>query len=198
MDTAYQQQLLAAQYQQIQLLQAQIAANQLAQQQSQQHQQQQSMGSFMAPRFQALAAQRAQQQRDQTAQLYQAHAQAQQMFQLNQQQLLQQEAQAKAIAQATLRDPPEVFEEDSPESRPATLGPTGRPQLNPGFTFGAKKRQESVSEAISPPQPPIINRSEGIGGAAATGLAGLAARAHKRTNSELTSAMREQVSTEVG
>lgn len=184
---AYHQQLLQAQqlqYQQIQLLQAQIQANQLAQQQAQQQQHQ--MGSFIAPRFQALAAQRAAaQQQQQAAQL----AQAQQLYELQQQQIIQmQEAQAKAMAEATLQNPPPVFEEDSPEPRPASLGPTGRPQLAPAFTFG--KRRESVDES---PQV-VVNRSEGIGGARATGLAGLAARAHKRTGSELTPAMQQQVS----
>ncbi|RSH85671.1 hypothetical protein EHS25_003812 [Saitozyma podzolica] len=183
---AYHQQLLQAQqlqYQQIQLLQAQIQANQLAQQQAQQQQHQ--MGSFIAPRFQALAAQRAAaQQQQQAAQL----AQAQQLYELQQQQIIQmQEAQAKAMAEATLQNPPPVFEEDSPEPRPASLGPTGRPQLAPAFTFG--KRRESVDES---PQV-VVNRSEGIGGARATGLAGLAARAHKRTGSELTPAMQQQL-----
>lgn len=193
-DFAYQQQLLAAQYQQIQLLQAQIQANQLAQQQSQQQQQQyqQQQGSFIAPRFQALAAQRIQQQQDQQAQLYQAHAQASQMYQLQQQQLLDQHNLANQRLESS--DAPAVFEEDSPEQKPVPLGTSGRPQLNPNFTFGAK-RQAAERQSMSPPSnAPVINRSEGIGGAAATGLAGLAARAHKRTGSEITPAMQEQVS----
>ncbi|OCF35764.1 hypothetical protein I316_02256 [Kwoniella heveanensis BCC8398] len=218
------QQLLAAQqqqYQYIQLLQAQIA---MAQQQAQQHQQQQQqqqqpMGSFIAPRFQALAQQRAAAQQQQTAlQL----AQAQQIYELQQQQLLQQqqqqqqlqqqqqqeEARARAISE-TLRNQP-VFEEESPEPRHSVLGPTGRPQLAPSFTFGAKPKHgpsESISEkgsggsvrdSMSPPgvntsPSVIVNRSEGIGGAAATGLAGLAARAHKRTGSEMSSALQQQL-----
>lgn len=203
-----QQQLLAAQalqYQQIQILQAQLAASQFAhsqaqQQQSQHNQQPHQSGSFIAPRFQALAAQRAAQQQQQQAQQL---AQAQQLYEIQQQQLLeyarqQDEAQAaQAIAEATLRNPPPVFEEDSPEPKHASLGPTGRPQLAPSFTFGAKRNvSDSTAEkqALSPPtQPPLINRSEGIGGAQSTGLAGLAARAHKRTGSELTPAMQEQV-----
>ena len=203
-DQQYQQQLMAAQqlqYQQIQLLQAQLAATQMIQQQQQlAHPQHQSAGGFSAPRFQALAAQRAAQQQAQQAQQL---AQAQQLFEIQQQQLLeyerrQEETRARAAAQATLRNPLPVFEEDdSPETRSAPLGPTGRPQLAPSFTFGKKARTESVSEeppADSSPSAPVINRSEGIGGAAATGLAGLAARAHKRTGSELTPAMQQQVS----
>nr|XP_019011760.1 uncharacterized protein I206_03866 [Kwoniella pini CBS 10737]OCF50541.1 hypothetical protein I206_03866 [Kwoniella pini CBS 10737] len=213
-----QQQLLAAQqqqYQYIQLLQAQIAANQqLAQQQAQhqhqQQQQQQQMGSFIAPRFQALAQQRAAQQQQQTAlQL----AQAQQLYELQQAQLLkqqrdQEEARAKAIAE-TMKNQP-VFAEDDEEleARQSSVGPTGRPQLAPSFTFGAKPKHvksESISErgsardSMSPPSthhtspPVVVNRSEGIGGAAATGLAGLAARAHKRTGSEMSSAMQQQL-----
>lgn len=191
-DFAYQQQLLAAQYQQIQLLQAQIQANQVAQQQAQQQQQQQQSTSFIAPRFQALAAQRIQQQQEQQAQLYQAHAQAQQVYQIQQQQMLDQQSNAHKRSESA--DAPPVFEEDSPEQKPVPLGTSGRPQLNPNFTFGAK-RQNSDRESMSPPmgQAPIINRSEGIGGAAATGLAGLAARAHKRTGSEITPQMQEQV-----
>ena len=204
-----QRQLLAAhqvQYQQIQLLQAQLAASQLAQQQVQaQQQNQQQMGNYTAPRFQALAAhQAAQQQQQQALQL----AQAQQLFEMQQQKLLeaqrQQEelqaqarAQAREAAQAALQNPVPVFEEDSPEKRSASLGTTGRPQLAPTFTFGVRKTDSisSNTRSMSPQtQPPVINRSEGIGGAAATGLAGLAARAHKRTGSELSSAMQQQVS----
>lgn len=196
MDFAYQQQLLAAQYQQIQLLQAQIQANQLAQQQQQQQQQQQreQAGSFIAPRFQALAAQRVQQQQEQQAQLYQAHAQAQHLYQLQQQQMLDQQSLVGKRDESA--DAPPVFEEDSPEHKPVPLAPAGgRPQLNPNFTFGAK-RQANDGQPLSPPtnSAPFINRSEGIGGAAATGLAGLAARAHKRTGSEITPQMQEQVS----
>lgn len=170
-----QQQLLAAQqyqFQQIQILQAQIAANQLAQQSQQQ------MGSFTAPRFQALAAQRqAAQQQAQVQQL----AQATQIYELQQQQL--QAVQTAASVQENARqNPPPVFEEDSPEKPNIPLGPTGRPQLAPSFTFGAKRENG-----------PVINRQEGIGGAAATGLAGLAARAHKRTGSEISPAMQQQV-----
>ncbi|WVR09339.1 hypothetical protein IAU60_006405 [Kwoniella sp. DSM 27419] len=209
-----QQQLLAAQqqqYQYIQLLQAQIAANQMAQQQAQQqqqHQQHQPMGSFIAPRFQALAQQRAAAQQQQTAlQL----AQAQQIYEMQQAQLMQQqqqqeEARAKVIAETFKNQP--VFEEDEePEPKHSALGHTGRPQLAPSFTFGAKpksSRSESISEkasardSMSPPNihtspPVVVNRSEGIGGAAATGLAGLAARAHKRTGSEMSSAMQQQL-----
>lgn len=192
-----QQQMLAAQqlqYQQIQLLQAQLAAAQTSQQQQQQQQQK---GSFIAPRFQALAAQRqAQQQQQQQAQQL---AQAQQMYELQRQQLLeaqrrQEEAAARSAAQAVLTNPPAVFEEDSPEGKPKSLGATGRPQLAPSFTFGGKPKSESTRDPTSPPQhPPVINRSEGIGGAAATGLAGLAARAHKRTGSEMSPAMQQQV-----
>lgn len=201
-EAAFQyQQLLAAQalqYQQIQLLQAQLQyAHHQQQQQQQQQAHQQTSGSFVAPRFQALAAQRAAQQQQQAAaQLIQA----QQAFEMQQQQLVelqrQKEAQAAAVAEATLRNPPPVFEEDSPEIRPASLGPTGRPQLAPSFTFGAKRNTvESSPSGRSPMSPPpVINRSEGIGGAQATGLAGLAARAHKRTGSELTPAMQAQVS----
>lgn len=200
-ESIQQQQLLAAQalqYQQIQLLQAQLAA--AHQQAQQQHQQPHQSGSFIAPRFQALAAQRVAQQQQQQAQQL---AQAQQLYEMQQQQILeyarqQEDAQtARALAEATLQNPPPVFEEDSPEPKHASLGPTGRPQLAPTFTFGGKKNAaESVPEraSLSPPtQPPVINRSEGIGGAQATGLAGLAARAHKRTGSELTPAMQEQV-----
>ncbi|EIW68380.1 hypothetical protein TREMEDRAFT_32205 [Tremella mesenterica DSM 1558] len=130
------------QFQQLQLLQAQIAANQLAQQQAQQqHQpQHQQQSSFIAPRFQALAA-----QHDDTA----------------------------------------------------VLGPSGRPQLAPTFTFGAKQPgplSPVRDDVTSPSQHPVtINRSEGIGGAAATGLAGLAARAHRRTGSEISPAMQQQL-----
>ena len=198
---SYQQQLLAAQalqYQQIQLLQAQLASTQMQQLQTQQHNQQQP-GSFIAPRFQALAAQRAAQQQQQQVQQL---AQATQVFELQQQQLIEDQrrqeegARAAAIAEATLKNPPPVFEEDSPEQKPASLGPTGRPQLAPSFTFGAKRNDGQPvekSSMSSPPGPPVINRSEGIGGAAAAGLAGLAARAHKRTGSELTPGMQEQV-----
>ena len=198
-----QQQILAAQqlqYQQLQLLQAQIAATQLSQQHQHQHQQQQSMGSFVAPRFQALAAQRAAQQQQQQAQQL---VHAQQLYELQQQQLLEaqrrQEESSRNTAQAVLSNPPAVFEEDSPEPepKPALLGPTGRPQLAPTFTFGAKARSESDRDATSAPvpsQPLLINRSEGIGGAEAAGLAGLAARAHKRTGSEMSPAMQQQVS----
>jgi protein SSD1 len=204
-DGSYQhQQLLAAQqlqYQQIQLLQAQLAASQM--QQVQQHQQHHQSTSFIAPRFQALAAQRAAQQQQLQAQQL---AQAQQVFEIQQQQLLEYQrrqeesaaANAAAIAEATLKNPPPVFEEDSPEPRHASLGSGGRPQLAPSFTFGAKRTQAEPTNAtdrssMSPPGQPVINRSEGIGGAAATGLAGLAARAHKRTGSELTPAMQQQV-----
>jgi protein SSD1 len=199
-DFAYQQQILAAQYQQIQLLQAQIQANQLAQQQAQQQQQQSQSTSFIAPRFQALAAQRIQQQQEQQARLHIAHEQAQQLYQTQAMQVLQQANQAQAMQeqpnpQATAEATP-VFEEDSPEHKPVALGTSGRPQLNPNFTFGAKRQEaQAQRESMSPPtNPPVINRSEGIGGAAATGLAGLAARAHKRTGSEVTPAMQEQVS----
>jgi protein SSD1 len=193
-DLAYQQQLLAAQYQQIQLLQAQIQANQLAQQQAQQQQQQSQSTSFIAPRFQALAAQRIQQQQEQQARLHQAHEQAQHMYQTQALQVLQQANHVQNNGgRPAAADAPPVFEEDSPEQKPVPLGTSGRPQLNPNFTFGAK-RQEAARESMSPPaHPPVINRSEGIGGAAATGLAGLAARAHKRTGSEVTPAMQEQV-----
>nr|XP_018261796.1 uncharacterized protein I303_06241 [Kwoniella dejecticola CBS 10117]OBR83954.1 hypothetical protein I303_06241 [Kwoniella dejecticola CBS 10117] len=216
-----QQQLLAAQqqqYQYIQLLQAQIAASQqLAQQQAhhqQQHQQQQQqpMGSFIAPRFQALAQQRAAQQQQQTAlQL----AQAQQLYELQQAQLLQQQreqeaARAKAIAETMKNQPVFAEDDEEPEVRNSisSVGPTGRPQLAPSFTFGAKPKHvksESISDrgsardSMSPPSthhtspPVVVNRSEGIGGAAATGLAGLAARAHKRTGSEMSAAMQQQL-----
>jgi protein SSD1 len=198
-DFAYQQQILAAQYQQIQLLQAQIQANQLAQQQAQQQNQQNQSTSFIAPRFQALAAQRIQQQQEQQIRLHQAHEQAQQLYQNqalqiaqhNQAQKQHQRSDSQAVAEQT-----PVFEEDSPERKPVALGTSGRPQLNPNFTFGAKRQEtQPQQESMSPPaQPPVINRSEGIGGAAAAGLAGLAARAHKRTGSEVTPAMQEQVS----
>lgn len=207
-DGSYQQQqLLAAQalqFQQIQLLQAQLASTQMQQLQQQQQQNQQQPGGFIAPRFQALAAQRAAQQQQQQVQQL---AQATQLFELQQQQILEHQrrqeesARAAAIAEATLKNPPPVFEEDSPEMKPASLGPTGRPQLAPSFTFGAKRSDGEPAErsSMSPPSlPPVINRSEGIGGAAATGLAGLAARAHKRTGSELTPAMQEQASALVG
>ncbi len=196
-DAQYQHnQVLAAQqlqYQQIQLLQAQLATAQLSQQQQQQQQQQ--MGNFMAPRFQALAAQRAAQQQQQQLQQL---AHAQQLYELQQQQLLEaqrhQEESARAAAQTVLSNPPAVFEDDSPETKTVSLGPTGRPQLAPSFTFGAKPRSESDRDSMSPPQQaPVINRSEGIGGAAATGLAGLAARAHRRTGSEMSPAMQQQV-----
>lgn len=196
-DAQYQQQqILAAQqlqYQQLQLLQAQLATAQISQQQQPQSQQQ--MGNFMAPRFQALAAQRAAQLQQQQAQQL---AHAQQLYDLQQQQLLEakrrREDTARAAAQAVLSNPPAVFEEDSPESKATPLGPTGRPQLAPSFTFGAKARGEGERDSRSPPQqPPVINRSEGIGGAAATGLAGLAARAHQRTGSEMSPAMQQQV-----
>ncbi|WVW85303.1 hypothetical protein I302_107341 [Kwoniella bestiolae CBS 10118] len=215
-----QQQLLAAhqhQFQYIQLLQAQIAASQQLAQQQQQQQQQQvqhphgQMGNFIAPRFQALAQQRAaQQQQQQTAlQL----AQAQQLYEIQQAQLLQQqeEARARAIAE-TMKNQPVFVEDEEPELQQSqsqfSLGPTGRPQLAPSFTFGAKPKHvksESISdkssarESMSPPSahhtspPVVVNRSEGIGGAAATGLAGLAARAHKRTGSEMSAAMQQQL-----
>ncbi|WWC90405.1 uncharacterized protein L201_005340 [Kwoniella dendrophila CBS 6074] len=216
------QQLLAAQQQQfqyIQLLQAQIAASQqLAQQQAQHHhqqqqqQQQQQMGSFIAPRFQALAQQRAAQQQQQTAMQL---AQAQQIYELQQAQLLQQQrehedARNKAIKE-TMKNQPVFDEEDEEPEQPkssSSFGPTGRPQLAPSFTFGAKPKHvknDSISEkssardSMSPPSthhtspPVVVNRSEGIGGAAATGLAGLAARAHKRTGSEMSSAMQQQL-----
>ena len=190
----HQQQLLAAQqlqYQQIQMLQAQIAANAMQSQQQHSQQQAQPMGSFIAPRFQALAAQRAAQQQQQQL------SHAQRIYELQQQQHAafqrqQEEAQAHP-ADGTMQIPPPVFEEDSPEQRVGSLGPTGRPQLAPTFTFGKKPQSnESIEKASM--SPPLINRSEGIGGAAATGLAGLAARAHKRTGSELTPAMQQQVS----
>lgn len=204
-DGSYQhQQLLAAQqlqYQQIQLLQAQMAASQM--QQVQQQQQHHQSTSFIAPRFQALAAQRAAQQQQLQAQQL---VQAQQVFEIQQQQLIEYQrrqeesaaANAAAIAEATLKNPPPVFEEDSPEPRHASLSSSGRPQLAPSFTFGAKRAQPESTDgtdrsSMSPPGQPVINRSEGIGGAAATGLAGLAARAHKRTGSELTPAMQQQV-----
>ncbi|WWC93281.1 hypothetical protein V866_000114 [Kwoniella sp. B9012] len=207
-----QQQLLAAhqqQFQYIQLLQAQIAASQQLAQQQQPQQQHGQMGNFIAPRFQALAQQRAaQQQQQQTAlQL----AQAQQIYEIQQAQLLQQqeEARARAIAETMKNEP--VFEEDEePDQRQSqsSYGPTGRPQLAPSFTFGAKPKhakKESISDkssardSMSPPSghhtspPVVVNRSEGIGGAAATGLAGLAARAHKRTGSEMSAAMQQQL-----
>lgn len=176
-----QQQLLAAQQLQLQLLQAQIVQQQIAAQQQREQ-------GFVAPRFQALAAQRValQQQQAQAAQL----AEAQRLFELHQQQqlLLAQQQEEATRSAAPLASPPAVFEEDSPETTPS-LGPTGRPQLNPGFTFG--RRRESGTDPNRPPV--VVNRSEGIGGAAATGLAGLAARAHKRSGSELTPAMEEQV-----
>lgn len=167
------------------------------------------MGNFIAPRFQALAAQRAaSQQQQQASQL----AQAQQVFELQQAQLLQQQEEAtrasvRAAAEAAHPQNQPVFEEESPELQPHTVGTSGRPQLAPAFTFGAKPKHgvtESVSErgsgreSLSPPQsslsPIVVNRSEGIGGAAATGLAGLAARAHKRTGSEMSSVLQQQVS----
>ncbi|KAK4687107.1 protein SSD1, partial [Tremellales sp. Uapishka_1] len=198
-DAQFQQQQLVAQmqYQQMQqLLQAQMAAVQ-----PRDHTSHQSMSSFMAPRFQALAAQRAQQQ--QLAQMYELQQQQiqQQIYQQ------QQEAQAReaqlAQAEQDAYQSPAVFEEDSPEPRHSVLGPTGRPQLAPTFTFGTKPRQTSealsaVSERVEmspqlPAAPVVVNRSEGIGGAAATGLAGLAARAHRRTGSELTPAAAQQM-----
>ncbi|WRT68713.1 uncharacterized protein IL334_005693 [Kwoniella shivajii] len=212
-----QQQLLAAQqqqYQYIQLLQAQmVASQQLAQQQAQQaqqQQQQQQMGGFIAPRFQALAQQRVAAQHQQTAiQL----AQAQQVFELQQVQIIQQqrdqeEARATAINESMKNEPVFEEEDEEPENANSSFGPTGRPQLAPSFTFGAKPKHavhESISEkgsardSMSPPSthhtspPVVVNRSEGIGGAAATGLAGLAARAHKRTGSEMSSAMQQQL-----
>lgn len=170
-----QQQMLAAQQLQLQLLQAQLVQQQLA------AQQQRDQG-FIAPRFQALAAQRAavQQQQQQTAQL----AEAQRLFEMHQQQ-----QQQMLLAQQPLESgqAPPVFEEDSPEPTPASLGPTGRPQLNPGFTFG--KRRESAVEKKPRPSSMFVNREE-----AANSLAGLAARAHKRAGSEMSSALEEQVS----
>lgn len=195
-------QQLYAQYQAIQILQAQLAANQIAQQQVTQQVQQQAQqaGGFIAPRFQALAQQRLAQQQQQAQQLAQAQVEAQQLFDLQQQQMLQQQqqqqqAEAQAIREAALKNPPPVFDEDD---EPNVLGPTGRPQLAPSFTFGAKQpRQPTVpvrDDTISPTSQPItINRSEGIGGAQATGLAGLAARAHKRTGSDVTPAMQQQL-----
>lgn len=171
-----QQQLLAAQQLQLQLLQAQLVQQQMA------SAQQQRDTGFIAPRFQALAAQRAalqQQQQQQHAQL----AEAQRVFEQQQQQLLLAQQQA-AIPETA----PAVFEEDSPELSPATLGPTGRPQLNPNFTFG--KRRESSTDKPTV----IVDRSAGVGGAAATGLAGLAARAHKRSGSDMAQQDSEQVS----
>lgn len=178
-DMFQQQQLLAAQQLQLQILQAQIVQQQLAAQQQQREQ------GFIAPRFQALAAQRAalQQQQQQTAQL----AEAQRLFEMHQQQQLlfahqqqQQPGGDGARPDIPLISPPAVFEEDSPEPTPTTLGPTGRPQLNPGFTFG-KRRESGNADDKS-------RRSE----AAAT-LGGLAARAHKRSGSEITPAMEEQL-----
>jgi protein SSD1 len=201
-DSQFQhQQLLAEQIQyqqQVQLLQAQMAAAHMQQQQPRE----QPMGSFFAPRFQALAAQRVAQQQQQAHQLQLQQAaqlaQAQQLFEMQQQQqiLLQQEAEQERVKQQNLQTAPPVFEEDSPEPPHKVLGPTGRPQLAPTFTFGAKPRRESEAAeraSVSPP-PVVVNRSEGIGGAASTGLAGLAARAHKRTGSELSPAMAQQVS----
>lgn len=166
-----QQQLLAAQQLQLQLLQAQLMQQQMAGQQ-------QRDAGFIAPRFQALAAQRAalqQQQQQQSVQM----AEAQRMFELQQQQLLL--AQQQAIP-----DNSPVFEEESPGHSPTTVGPIGRPQLNPNFTFG--KRRESSDKP-----PVVVDRSAGVGGAAATGLAGLAARAHKRSGSDMNQQDSEQL-----
>lgn len=191
------QQLLAAQriqYQQIQLLTAQISANQLAQQQAQAQQYQ--MG--LAPRFRALAEQR---QAHVTQQQVAALAQAQQVYEMQQQALLSVEDARQKAAQATLRNPPPVFEEDDEPERPGYGGIDGLPrreQLNPSFSFGAKRHAASESIGSLPQQPIRVDRSQGIGGAEATGLAGLAARAHKRTGSELTPAMQEQVSKDLG
>ncbi|CAK9781321.1 RNB-domain-containing protein [Cutaneotrichosporon oleaginosum] len=166
-----QQQLLAAQQLQLQLLQAQLVQQQMA------SQQQQRDTGFIAPRFQALAAQRAalqQQQQQQQAQM----AEAQRLFELQQQQML-------LAQQQPIPETAPVFEEDSPEHSP--VGPTGRPQLNPNFTFG--KRRESQSDK----PPVVVDRSAGVGGAAATGLAGLAARAHKRSGSDMAQQDPEQL-----
>jgi len=117
------------------------------------------------------------------------------MYQTQALQVLQQANEAQGNLGQSAANAPPVFEEDSPEQKPVPLATNGRPQLNPNFTFGAKRQQEAARESMSPPaNAPVINRSEGIGGAAATGLAGLAARAHKRTGSEVTPAMQEQVS----
>lgn len=169
-----QQQLLAAQQLQLQLLQAQLVQQQMA------SQQQQRDTGFIAPRFQALAAQRAalqQQQQQQSAQM----AEAQRVFELQQQQML-------LAQQQPIPETAPVFEEDSPEHSPAGAGPTGRPQLNPNFTFGKRRESSSDKPAV------VVDRSAGVGGAAATGLAGLAARAHKRSGSDMNQQDTEQVS----
>lgn len=167
----HQQQLLAAQQLQLQLLQAQLVQQQMS------TQQQRDQG-FIAPRFQALAAQRAalqQQNQVQSSQL----AEAQRLFEMHQQQQL---LLAQQQAQQPPRSPPAVFEDDSPESTPQGVGPTGRPQLNPNFTFGHKRRDSSATSDDK------TRRSE-----AAAGLGGLAARAHKRSGSQVDPAVEEQV-----
>jgi protein SSD1 len=201
----YQQLLIAqrVQYQQIQLLQAQIGANQMAAQQAQLQAQQ--SGSFVAPRFRALAEQRqAQQTQQQIAQL----GQAQQVYEMQQQALMKvQEAHARAAAQEALKNPAPVFEEDEEEynqqqqrKQQALLEQRQKAkEMNPAFNFGAKRQGTDDRQKASSMSPPmgntvIVDRSQGIGGAQATGLAGLAARAHKRTGSELTPAMQQQVS----
>ncbi|KAL7422501.1 Translational repressor [Cryptotrichosporon argae] len=171
-----QQQLLAAQQLQLQMIQAQYAQQIQAQQAVQAQVQAKSReGSFMAPRFQALAAQRvAIQMQQQTVQQQQAlqMAEAQRLYEMQQQ---------------AITNTPPVFEEDD-EVDVRSPGSNGRPQLAPSFTFGAKRRDSDADK-----QPVMINRSEGIGGAQATGLAGLAARAHRRTGSELSTNMERQL-----
>lgn len=155
------------------VLLAQAQALQLAQQQREQ--------GFIAPRFQALAAQRAAmaQQQQQQQQLIEA----QRLFEMHQQQqqLLLAQQQMEAAARDGRLSPLPVFEEDSPEASP---GPV-RGQLNPGFTFG-KRRQSGADDKRS------AGRAE-----AAAGLGNLAARAHKRTASEVAPAVDEQVSTKI-
>ncbi|BEJ00527.1 hypothetical protein CcaverHIS631_0503840 [Cutaneotrichosporon cavernicola] len=169
-----QQALLAAQQLQLQLLQAQLMQQQMTGQQ-------QRDAGFIAPRFQALAAQRAALQQQQQQQQSVHMAEAQRMFELQQQQ------QMLLAQQQPIPETAPVFDEESPEHSPTAVGPTGRPQLNPNFTFG-KRRESSSDKPLV-----VVDRSAGVGGAAATGLAGLAARAHKRSGSDMNQQDTEQV-----
>jgi protein SSD1 len=120
-----------------------------------------------------------QQHQQQNAQL----AEAQRLFEMHQQQQLlaqqQQLAQEDQLARSGPVSPGGVFEDSSPEPTPQPV----RGQLNQTFTFGKRRDTNDDKSGRTP------NRSE-----AAAGLGGLAARAHRRTGSEMTPAMEEQVS----
>jgi protein SSD1 len=106
------------------------------------------------------------------------HQQQQLLAQVQQQQQQQQQQQHEGVLIRGATVSPNVFEEESPEPSPQLV----RGQLNQGFTFG-KRRESGVDDKGRP-----ANRSE-----AAASLGGLAARAHKRSGSEITPAMEEQM-----